>query len=64
MAGFVKGVLIAFFIVIVVLQRGLIGGRWMGLIDAYHLRNFCLLGLFVGVLVCHSKGRFRTAIGS
>jgi alpha-1,2-mannosyltransferase len=53
---FVKGVLIAFFIVIVILQRGLIGGRWMGLLDAYHLRNFCLLALFAALLSSHNVG--------
>jgi alpha-1,2-mannosyltransferase len=47
-------VLAIFFVLIVVLQRGLIGPRWAGLMDAYHLRNFALLAIFWATLRCHS----------
>jgi len=49
---FVPAVIIGFFIVIGVLQRGLIGLRLAGLLDAYHLRNFVLLALFWATLRC------------
>ena len=57
--GLVRWMVVVFFVLIVVLQRGLIGGRWMGLMDAYHLRNFCLLALFVAALACHNLGKNR-----
>jgi hypothetical protein len=44
--------LVYFFIIIIVLQRGVIGPRLTGLLDAYHLRNFALLGLFWATLRC------------
>jgi alpha-1,2-mannosyltransferase len=59
--GFVRWVVVVFFVLMVVLARGVIGQRWMGLMDAYHLRNFCLLGLFVSALACHNLGR-RAAV--
>jgi alpha-1,2-mannosyltransferase len=49
---FVPTVLIYFFLVICLLERGLIGSRAAGLLDAYHLRNFALLGLFWATLRC------------
>lgn len=42
-----------FFVVVCVLQSGLIGWRLTGLLDAYHLRNFALLGIFWATLRCH-----------
>jgi alpha-1,2-mannosyltransferase len=53
---FVPAVLWAFFIIIVVLERGILGRRWAGLLDAYHLRNFCLLGLFWATVRCRGIG--------
>jgi len=50
---FVPGVLVIFFLMICVFQRGLVGLRLAGLMDAYHLRNFTLLALFWAVLRCH-----------
>jgi alpha-1,2-mannosyltransferase len=49
----VVGALIYFFVVICVLQSGLIGWRLTGLLDAYHLRNFALVGLFWATLRAH-----------
>lgn len=49
---FVPSVLITFFIIICVLQRGLLHDRLAGLLDAYHLRNFTLLALFWATLRC------------
>ena len=48
----VIAVLVYFFIVICVLQSGVIGARLTGLRDAYHLRNFALLALFWATLRC------------
>lgn len=53
---FVPAVLIYFFLVIDVLQRGLLGSRLSGLMDAYHLRNFALLAIFWAALRCRSLG--------
>lgn len=58
---FVPSVLIAFFIIICVLQRGLIGLRLAGLMDAYHLRNFCLLALFWATIRCRNLGPTKSA---
>jgi len=52
----VDGVLIAFFIIICVLERGMVGGRWSGLMDAYHVRNFALLALFWATVRCRGVG--------
>jgi alpha-1,2-mannosyltransferase len=53
---FVPSVLIAFFIMFCVLERGLLGLRLSGLLDAYHLRNFALLALFWASVRCRGIG--------
>ncbi len=53
----VVAALIYFFAVICLLQSGLIGWRLSGLLDAYHLRNFALVGIFWAAVRCHGVSK-------
>ncbi len=53
----VNWILLGFFIIMIGLHQALLGRRLTSLREAYHLRNFALLGLFIAVLACHAVRR-------
>lgn len=61
----INGALVGFFIIMCGLHQALLGPRLTSLREAYHLRNFALLALFIAALACHAvRARRRDIRGA